>query len=39
MWRGGGGGRSGRVDALPLGDLTHDHITQELLRIARRSAA
>jgi hypothetical protein len=39
MWRGGGGGRSGRVDALPLCDLTHDHITQELLRIARRSAA
>jgi hypothetical protein len=39
MWLGGGGGRSGRVDALPLSDLTHDHITQELLRIARRSAA
>jgi hypothetical protein len=39
MWRGGGGGRSGRVDALPLTGLTHDHITQELLRIARRSAA
>lgn len=39
MWRGGGGGSSGRVDALPLGDLTHDHITEELLRIARRSAA
>jgi hypothetical protein len=38
MWRGGGGGRSGRVATWQLSDLTNAGIIAELLEIARRSA-
>ena len=39
MWRGAGGGRSGRTGVWPLAEITHDRVVQELLAIARRAAA
>jgi len=39
MWRGAGGGRSGRVGVWELTDITRDRVVRELLAIAKRAAA
>ena len=37
MWRGGGGGHSGRMGAWRLAEITRDRIIEELLGILHRS--
>ena len=38
IWRGAGGGRSGRIGVWQLSELTSDRVIQELVAIARRAA-